>query len=146
MGPSRILSPRPFLLEVGGSGGGSDGFHPSGDWSTPILAPCTRPPSSLPTSVYARKIDFLSDYDYTMPVTRSLHVVVFGNGGRNIKREGVATGGRGVFRARAHPHSNRPTLPGNSPIISPPRSLNRRYIRDGGRAQTNSNDIKDLTA
>jgi len=145
MGPSRILSPRPSLRQVGGSGGGSDGVHPSGDWSTPILAPCTRPPP-LPTSVYAREIDFLSDYDYTTPVTRSLHVVVFGDRGRHIKGEGVVTGGRGVFRVRAHPHSDRRTLPVNSPIIPPPRSRNRRYIRDGGRAQTNSNDIKDLTA
>jgi len=36
-----------------------------------------------------------------MPVTRSLHVVVYGGGARDIKGMGVATGGWGVFHARA---------------------------------------------
>jgi len=131
MGPSGIPSPRPF--HGAESCTGSGGVHPSGDWSTPILAPRTRLLTpSLPASTYAREIDFLCDDDYTTPVARRGVLFLGGRGGgglRHIEGVGVATGGRGVLLA--HPRSDAHPTSRLAGIIPTPRarrpSRRRRY-------------------
>lgn len=125
MGPSRIISPRLSLRRVTGSG-----VRPSGDWSTPILAPCTRPPPHF-RPVYVREIDFLCECDNTTLVTRSRHDVALGPRGR-----GVDQGGRRGHRwpeclARARPPAFRPAHPPReyARIIPLPRRRSHRYIR-----------------